>query len=220
MKKKIVAILTGMTLVMSNGILFLPVRVRQEWRVRQLWKMRLLHQNSRILMKKVRRQMCSQMNFRMKKLERYFRIMFRIITRAAKDISIPGADLNEDDLTQNASASGTIVLGVKGSYIADIQAALDRINEIRKEACNEGVQDPRNPSRRLTSSDYVPIKWSSDLEYIARIRAAEASVYIEHTRPNGSSCWTVKSPDGEQSWGEVLGMELEQFHGSGNQSVV
>ena len=65
-------------------------------------------------------------------------------------------------------------LGIKGSYITDMQNALNRINAIRKEACDEGIKDPRNESRNLTSSDYVTIKWSSDLDYIARIRAADA----------------------------------------------
>lgn len=80
---------------------------------------------------------------------------------------------------------------------------MNRINEIRLEACKEGVENPSTGSP-LTEDDYVPIKWSSSLEYIARVRAAEASIYISHTRPNGSTCWTVKASDGEQSGGEVL----------------
>nr|WP_294660698.1 fibronectin type III domain-containing protein [uncultured Blautia sp.] len=102
---------------------------------------------------------------------------------------------------------GCVLIGVKGSYLSDRQGALDEINRIRKEACDEGVQDPRNPSRNLTPSDYVPIKWSADLEYIARIRAAEASVgavWTAHNRLNGRTCWDAKSPNGMQSWGEVL----------------
>lgn len=94
--------------------------------------------------------------------------------------------------------------GIEGSYIADIQNALDRINEIRKEACKEGVWDPRNSSRKLTLSDYVPIKWSSDLEYIARIRAAESSIYFEHERLTGASWSGISSPNGVGSTGEVL----------------
>ena len=97
-----------------------------------------------------------------------------------------------------------IFLGVRGSYITDMQNALNRINEIRKEACDEGIKDPRDESRNLTSSDYVPIKWSSDLEYIARIRAAEASVYRQHIRLNGDYWFCIKSPNGIQSYGEVL----------------
>ena len=95
-------------------------------------------------------------------------------------------------------------LGIKGSYITDMQNALNRINAIRKEACDEGIKDPRNESRNLTSSDYVPIKWSSDLEYIARIRAAEASVYRQHIRLNGYDAFAIYSPNGVRSWGEVL----------------
>lgn len=95
-------------------------------------------------------------------------------------------------------------LGIRGSYITDMQNALDRINAIRKEACNEGIKDPRDESRNLTSSDYVPIKWSSDLEYIARIRAAEASVYRQHIRLNGYDCSAISSPNGIRSFGEVL----------------
>lgn len=105
---------------------------------------------------------------------------------------------------------GCVLVGVKGSYITDVQAVLARVNEIRKEACEEGVPDPRNAKRKLTPSDYVPIRWSSDLEYIARIRAAEASLVIDHTRPNGTSWFTLKSPNGIQSYGEVLAWNYTQ----------
>ena len=105
---------------------------------------------------------------------------------------------------------GCVLVGVKGSYITDVQAVLARVNAIRKEACEEGVPDPRNAKRKLTPSDYVPIRWSSDLEYIARIRVAEASLVIAHTRPNGTSCFTLKSPNGIQSYGEVLAWNYTQ----------
>lgn len=112
-------------------------------------------------------------------------------------------------------------LGIRGSYITDMQNALDRINAIRKEACDEGIKDPRDESRNLTSSDYVPIKWSSDLEYIARIRAAEASVYMQHIRLNGYDCFAISSPNGVRSFGEVLAWNntkkflqgIEQWYG-------
>ena len=117
--------------------------------------------------------------------------------------------------------TGCTFLGIKGSYIADMQNALNRINEIRKEACDERIRDPRNEYRYLTPSDYVPIKWSSDLEYIARIRAAEASIYMAHTRLNEYDCFSIKSPNGIQSYGEVLAWNstgkfipgIEQWYG-------
>ena len=77
---------------------------------------------------------------------------------------------------KTTAGEGCTLVGVEGEYITQAKEALKRINEIRYEACKEGVQDPRNTSRNLTENDYVPIKWSSDLEYIARIRAAEATV--------------------------------------------
>lgn len=107
--------------------------------------------------------------------------------------------------TEKSTADeGNILLGVKGSYMANAQAVLNLINQYRKEACDKGYPDPRDSSRRLTKSDYVPIKWSSDLEYIARIRAAEASVVADHVRPNGESCFSLESPNGIGSSGEVL----------------
>ena len=105
---------------------------------------------------------------------------------------------------KTTASDGCLLAGVKGSYLADARNALKLINQYRKEACDKGYPDPRDSSRKLTSSDYVPIKWSSDLEYIARIRAAEASILIDHTRPNGKICFDLVSPNGIDSYGEVL----------------
>ena len=101
-------------------------------------------------------------------------------------------------------SDGCMAVAVDGSYVGAAQSALNRINEIRREACTQGVPDPRNRSRALTLADYVEIKWSADLEYIARVRAAESSLVVSHTRPNGKSCFTVQSPGGVSSFGEVL----------------
>ncbi|MDE6852604.1 MAG: fibronectin type III domain-containing protein [Lachnospiraceae bacterium] len=101
-------------------------------------------------------------------------------------------------------SSGCTFVGIEGSYKTDAAAALKRINEIRLEACREGVPNPSDPLKALQESDYVPLKWSADLEYIARIRAAEAIVVTGHTRPNGKSCFSLKSPKGVSSSGEVL----------------
>lgn len=100
-------------------------------------------------------------------------------------------------------SSGCTLLGVKGEYITEIPQALKRINEIRKEACQEGVQDP-NTGAPLKPSDYIPIRWSSDLEYIARIRAAESGITMAHKRTNGKNCFQIVSPAHVRSYGEVL----------------
>lgn len=85
-----------------------------------------------------------------------------------------------------------IFLGFEGSYYSDAQKALDRINEIRLEACKEGnVPNPDNPSVMLKESDYVPMQWSTSLEQVARLRAAESAITGAHARLNGKSCFSV-----------------------------
>ena len=106
--------------------------------------------------------------------------------------------------TVSSLQPGCTKVAVYGSFVGEAKAALKRINEIRYEACKEGVWDPRSSSRKLTLDDYKPLKWSSDLEYIARVRAAEASVNLSHTRPNGTGSFTVASRNGVRSCGEVL----------------
>ena len=101
------------------------------------------------------------------------------------------------------ASDGCILVGIRGKYISDATAALARINEIRMEACKEGVRDPRT-GKPLSMDDYVPIKWSSDLEYIARIRAAESSITMDHQRTNGNDAFDIHSKNGLYSSGEVL----------------
>ncbi len=100
-------------------------------------------------------------------------------------------------------ASDCVYLGIEGKYIAEIQKALDRINEIRLEACNEGVQNP-STGTPLTKEDYVPIQWSAHLESIARTRAAEASMTMYHARLNGQDIWSLFEGYGFWSCSEVL----------------
>lgn len=118
------------------------------------------------------------------------------------------------------ASSGCTLVGVEGSYLSQAQEALNRINAIRKEACDEGVPDPRDSSKNLSSSDYREIKWSSDLEYIARIRAAEASLTVAHARPSNAagdslSAFEVKSPNNKQSCAEVLAWNYNRTMVSG-----
>lgn len=116
-------------------------------------------------------------------------------------------------------------LGIEGKYITQIQEALDLINKIRKEACDEGVVNP-STGKPLTSGDYVPIQWSAGLEYIARIRAAEASLTMDHARTNGKSIW-FSSPNGTSSnaeviawnWSETMTKGIEQWYGEKNDWV-
>ncbi len=108
-----------------------------------------------------------------------------------------------------AASAGNTLLGVKGSFVTETDAAIARINEIRYEACEKGYPDPRNSSRKLTLDDYVPIKWSTALEMAARLRAAEASVRGSHTRPNGKSGDSVIY-GGISSEGEILSWSYDE----------
>ena len=88
---------------------------------------------------------------------------------------------------------GNIIVGVKGTYIREtLQAGIDRINQIRKEAYDEGLVKA-----------YVPIRLSLELTIIAEQRAAEAAIREDHTRPNGKDCFSF-SYDGVQSYAEDL----------------
>lgn len=105
---------------------------------------------------------------------------------------------------EELSTEGCVYVGVRGDYINESQAVIDRINAIRWEACQEGVPNPDNPSVGLTMADYVPISWASGLERIARLRAAEATLLNEHTRPNGKSCFSISSAGDYLGSGETL----------------
>lgn len=103
------------------------------------------------------------------------------------------------DTDVSEASKGCTLYGAYGTFYSQAQKALDQINQYRKEACEEGdVPDPRNPTRMLTPSDYVPLKWSTDLERIARIRAAEAGYAFRfmdtgHMRLNGKDTFSVTS---------------------------
>lgn len=101
-----------------------------------------------------------------------------------------------------------VFIGVEGEYVTDSQAVVDRINEIRYEACKESVVNP-STGKPLTLADYVPIKWSSGLETIARYRASNAGIAYNllgsgHNTLNGSSIWGYQYPSGCSPRGEII----------------
>ena len=122
-------------------------------------------------------------------------------------VSVQAKDVLPTNKT--TASEGCTFVGVEGEYITDAQNALKRINEIRYEACEEGVWKMdiygKPTTEKLTLSDYKPIKWSSALEYIARIRAAEATVVLAHERPNNENFFTsTLTPNGQKSYSENL----------------
>ena len=88
---------------------------------------------------------------------------------------------------QQSPSQGNVMIRVEGTYTAaDIDKVLQRVNEIRLEACREGVEDPQT-GRPLTADDYKPVKWATELEKFALLRAAEISVIEGHIRPSGAA---------------------------------
>ena len=91
------------------------------------------------------------------------------------------------------TSNGHRIIGVKGSYLTpDKQAIINKINNIRKEAYNEGLVDR-----------YVPVVWSSNFEKATLIRAAEVSISYNHNKLTGEDPWgyyvwnTSNYPTGE-----------------------
>ena len=120
------------------------------------------------------------------------------------DVRAQNVSLDSGKVYGESLASHCTWAGIKGSYLSDAKVVLDKINKIRYEACKEGVPNPENPSKKLKMSDYVPIKWSQEMESIARLRAAEASIRFSHTRPNDKDSFTAVSPKGKGSNAETL----------------
>ena len=108
---------------------------------------------------------------------------------------------------QDKPSQSCIFLGVHGNFYTDKEKALQRINEIRKEACNEGVKDPET-NKKFKPSDYKPYKWSTELEFIARIRSMEGGLTMGHSRLNGKSIFTVEKNE-IRSWAENLAWNWE-----------
>ena len=77
---------------------------------------------------------------------------------------------------------GNVIVGLKGEFdTPNKDAILAEINRIRKEAVDQGLADK-----------YVPIKWSTDLEKTALVRAAEASITVgQHARLTNKNIWTA-----------------------------
>ena len=107
-------------------------------------------------------------------------------------------------------SDGMQIVGIKGTFsVPDKQAIVNRINEIRKEAYNEGLV-----------SRYVPVKWSTSLEQASLRRAAEASsVNVPHHRLTGEQLYSGEYSDnfahlgGNLAWNHLgLMRAIEQWY--------
>lgn len=146
-------------------------------------------------------------------------IMMVLIIASGSPDALAADTIRNTDVSTASSGNTMVIYEGEYKYLAKAEI-LARINEIRLEACREGVRDPRNLSRNLTEADYVPIKWSSDLEWIAQIRSAEGTMRKGHIRPNGKSCSSLKhngirSVEEDLAWngsGDIL-YGINQWYG-------
>lgn len=98
------------------------------------------------------------------------------------------------------ASAGNVLVGIKGEFLTpDQQAILDSLNKIRKEAFEEKLVDK-----------YVPIKWSTQLEKTALMRAAESSITNAHARLSNKDIWTA-FPTGTRAFGENLAWNYKGF---------
>ena len=83
------------------------------------------------------------------------------------------------------TSEGLRIVGIEGVFeTPEKQALVNRINEIRREAYNEGLV-----------KQYVPVKWSNSLEQASLRRAAEASLSEAHKRLNGEQLYSATYRD-------------------------
>lgn len=144
-------------------------------------------------------------------LRRHFRSVAGVIAAAvtvvallpfagSRDVLAAGNIHAYNTSTYSADKIRTVIEGTFDPVSVD--QILNKINAYRYEACEQGIRDPRNPNRNLTLDDYVPIKWSYELEQMAMLRAAEGSIVMDHVRPDGTRCWSARYGVGSNN--EVL----------------
>lgn len=105
--------------------------------------------------------------------------------------------------SEQEPGSDIVMIRVEGQpEEVERDALLERINAIRREACEEGIDNPVN-GIPLTAADYVPLQWSYELEEIAMLRAAESTILQDHVRPDGRECFSA-APEGVSFTMETL----------------
>lgn len=117
-------------------------------------------------------------------------------------------ETSEQENSGQETSENLVMIRVEGQLEeTDRDAFLERINAIRKEACEEGVNNPVN-GEPLTEADYVPLQWSYALEEIAVLRAVESTILQDHVRPDGRECFTA-APEGVSYTMETLAWGFE-----------
>jgi hypothetical protein len=122
---------------------------------------------------------------------------------AQNDAEDRGTVMEAETDKQSGAAVKAVPILVEGTFEKpDRDGILARINEIRREACEEGVRDPAT-GEPMRAEDYVPLVWSYELEEAAARRAVESTILRDHVRPDGTECFTIL-PDSEAFSMETL----------------
>ncbi len=113
----------------------------------------------------------------------------RFNTDGADNVSSPDGELLKSlkagtGSPDEISGADDVYLNIEGTYYTQTASKiLNQINDIRLEACNEGIV---LHGKALTPADYVPLKWSSNLEAATRKRAMESSLTVAHSTLSSS----------------------------------
>ena len=107
--------------------------------------------------------------------------------KAADNTGETSQQIEVRECENEKAGSGNVIVELEGmDYTSAQQELLNRINQVREEACNAGnVPDPRNPQRMLQPGDCKDLVIGVNCTKVAQIRAAEGSVKFSHTRPKG-----------------------------------
>ena len=117
--------------------------------------------------------------------------LFGVSGFVVPQVTTEAAELPVRETTTTTVGENKIIIGVEGmDYTSAQEEILKRINEERKEACDNGYIDPRDTTRKrkLQPSDYVEMKLGAACLEAAKTRAAEGALYLAHVRPDGTSC--------------------------------
>lgn len=130
-----------------------------------------------------------------KKFQRLTAVLLAILMMVSL-AAIAGAEETEDivrDADVTVPDEGNVLVALRGSAAvkSEKQELLNTLNALRKEACDKGYPNPENPEIALTSEDYVPLEWNTDLEDMAQLRSAEGVVEESITRPSGKNSGTI-----------------------------
>ena len=113
-----------------------------------------------------------------------------------------GDEVTVLETDQSEPREGNVFVEVEGKFTSqDIAKAVERINEIREEACGEGLAYPnpnnkeQSSTKKLSETDYHALTWSQGMEIWANVRAAELSIAVGHVRMNSFNEHTYNMPE-------------------------